>query len=463
MTAALQQAPTSDEPGLLTNVLAEMELLGALLIDNALFDIIADHVTAGDFAEPVHHRIYTAAYTQFAQSGFTNAASLKPLFDQDEGIKQLGGTVYLAKLSESGAGLFGAIEIAKQIADLAKRRLMIAGLRDSIAAAHDLGADLADAIGLADDAVSERDQDAVRDVSAAECFDEMLAAYDRHETGITCGLMPSLDHVLGRLVQPDLVIGAGRPGMGKTAVALSYARGAAEKGHGVLFVSLEMRGRQLAQRMAADYCYDRNSIPYATIRDGRLCREERAMIAAARDAMREIPLHVIDAGSLTTGRLNSLIRRKKRRLAARGQSLDLIIVDYLQLLRPDRREPDRYQAISEVSQSLKAMAKDNEVTIMALAQLSREVERRSDKRPMLSDLRDSGQIEQDADTVFFLLRDEYYLNKEEPPKNNEKYADWQVALADARGKIEFIVAKRRNGVEGTATGRFYGEYQAVRG
>lgn len=463
MTPVLERILASGDDGGPTNVLAEMELLGALLIENSIFDIVADHVTADDFAEAVHQRIFTTAYTQFAQVGFANAASLKPFFDGDEGIKQLGGIVYLAQLSQSGAGLLGAGEIAKQIADLAKRRRMIAGLQESIAVALDLNADLGDAIGLADNAVSEGEQDAVRDLSAAECFDEMLVAYDRHETGITCGLMPSLDHVLGRLVQPDLIIGAGRPGMGKTAVALSYARGAAEKGHGVLFVSLEMRGRQLAQRMAADYCYDRDPIPHAKIRDGRLCREERAMVAAARDAMREIPLHVIDAGSLTVGRLNSLIRRKKRRLAARGQSLDLVVVDYLQLLRPDTRHRSPYEAVSEVSRSLKAMAKDNEVTIMALSQLSREVEKRSDKRPMLSDLRDSGQIEQDADTVFFLLRDEYYLNKEEPPKNNEKYADWQVALADARGKIEFIVAKRRNGVEGTATGRFYGEYQAVRG
>ena len=159
-----------------------------------------------------------------------------------------------------------------------------------------------------------------------------------------------------------------------------------------------------------------------------------------------------------------MIRRTKRRMAAQGSSLDLVVVDYLQLLRANEtRGKSQYEQVSEISRTLKAIAKETGVAIMALAQLSREVEKRPDKRPMLSDLRDSGQIEQDADLVLFLFREEYYLSKEKPPQHNEKYTDWQGAIADARGKIDFIVAKRRNGVEGTATGRFHGEFQAVRG
>ena len=170
----------------------------------------------------------------------------------------------------------------------------------------------------------------------------------------------------------------------------------------------------------------------------------------------------MDVGSLNIGRLNMLVRRHARAMAAKGFSLDLVIVDYLQLLSPDHKGRSNYEAVSEVSRGLKALAKDNELAVFALAQLSRTVETRPDKRPQLSDLRDSGQIEQDADAVLFLLRKEYYLRQEEPDPLSPKRVDWENHLDAVKGQIEFILAKRRNGTTGTAIGQFHGAYQAVR-
>jgi replicative DNA helicase len=248
-----------------------------------------------------------------------------------------------------------------------------------------------------------------------------------------------------------------------TAVAVSYALGSAQNGHGVLFATLEMSSRELAGRMAADMCYrDGRGIPYGAIRKGSLDEWQRKQVTRAGQHMCTLPFQVVEKGNLTTGRLNMLIRRHKRRMEAKGQKLELVVVDYLQLMRPDRRG-SKYEDVSEVSMALKAMAMDHGVAIMALAQLSRLVEQRPDKRPQLSDLRDSGQIEQDADVVLFLLREEYYLRLTEPDESDPKRAGWEASMDTARNRIEFIVAKRRNGETGTAIGQFHGAFQAVRG
>lgn len=448
------------------NVEHEASLLGSMLVTNDIIDMVADRLAPADFYASIHGDIFERAVAIYSKSGMVNPPSLVPYFKEDERIVQLGGVGYLAQLTGQVdyMAMGNCAALANEIAALARRRRIITGMREAAEAAGDLDREVSEAVGLADAAVEERGNDSVVEATGAECFDEMLDAYGREERGVTCGSIPSLDHVMGHALPGQLIIVGARPGMGKTALALSYSIGAARKGHGTLFVSLEMRKRELAQRMASDLCYDGHEIPYAQIRDGRLDGDQRRKVEQARDLMRSLPFGVIDAGSLTIGRLAAMIRRTKRRMAAQGSSLDLVVVDYLQLLRANEtRGKSQYEQVSEISRTLKAIAKETGVAIMALAQLSREVEKRPDKRPMLSDLRDSGQIEQDADLVLFLFREEYYLSKEKPPQHNEKYTDWQGAIADARGKIDFIVAKRRNGVEGTATGRFHGEFQAVRG
>lgn len=447
-----------------SNVELEAAILGAILVDNSLIDAVADRVRTDDFFAPIHERIFEAICHQQSTNGVVNAATLFALFKDDEQIKELGGPSYLAKLSATPTGLLmDPRGMAKELAEIGRRRRIVLGLVEATNAALDSRSEIADAIGLADEAIGERAMQSISENDLAECFDQMFAGYDEDDRGVSCGIIPSLDHVLGNLKPGSMNVLAARPGMGKTATALSYGRGAAERGHGVLFVSLEMPGRELVQRVAADMCYDAHQIEYRAIRDGRLDREQRRMVEEAQARARALPLRIASGSALPVGRLASLIRRTKRRMAANDASLDLVIVDYLQLLRTDVRLRSEYEAVSEISCALKAMALDSQVAMMPMAQLSRAVEQRENKRPTLSDLRSSGQIEQDADVVAFLLREQYYLEQSAPPKGNEAYVEYESALAEVRDKIEFIVAKRRNGVQAAATGNFFGKYQAVRG
>lgn len=445
----------------LINLEGEAELLGMLLSENRLFDAVADVIEAHDFAEPLHERIYETALEQAMRGKPANPVTLKAFFEGDEAMKQIGGTTYLARLTANASMLMSAGDMARHLRELAQRRTMRAGLQDASTVCADLSTPANDIIDLADQALAVRTNDGIYQPTGAECLDELLDGLGKQEAGVTSGI-GELDRLLGPMRPKQLIIGAGRPGMGKTALALSYAIGAARRGHGVMFVSLEMSSQELAARMAADMCFDER-VPFAAIRDGRLNTEQARHVRDAGSMMRGLPFQVIDAGSLTTGRLGMLVRRHARRMKANGHKLELVVVDYLQLLSPDQRGRSAYEAVSEVSRSLKCMAKDNGIAVFALAQLSREVEKRTDKRPQLSDLRDSGQIEQDADAVLFLLRPEYYLRQAEPDPASVEYAAWKAQLDKHAGQLEFILAKRRNGTTGTATGTFWGQYQAVRG
>jgi replicative DNA helicase len=445
----------------LINIDAESVLLGDLLFNNAEIDRVADLVVAEDFCEPAHGLIYSAIVREASLGRAVTAVTLKPYFEGLDTLDPLGGMAYLARLSGE-ATCYGTTDIAKQIADLAHRRQMRAGLSAAAEACADIETPIGESVGHADAAISSTGKDTIHQPTGGDCIDELLRGFGEPSLGITCGTIPSLDRLLGQIRPKQLLIAAGRPGMGKTALALSYAIGAAQKGHGVLFVSLEMSSRELAARMVADMCFAGGGVPYSSVRDGKLNEWQHRQVVQAGSLMRGLPFSVVDAGNLTIGRLNMLIRRHARRMAARGQELQLVVVDYLQLLSPDTRGRSNYEAVSEVSRGLKAMAKDHGIAVFALAQLSREVEKRADKRPQLADLRDSGQIEQDADAVLFLLRNEYYLQQAEPDAMSPDYRGWQTAMEGARGQIEFILAKRRNGVTGSATGQFHGAFQAVR-
>lgn len=459
MATAYRAANDSDP---LINLELEAELLGGLMLDNASVDQVADIVRAEDFSEGILGRIYQGIVHEVSRGNPANAITLKGHFDRDPDIAKVGGISFLAGLTAnySGSSLH---QTAKTVADLSRRRTMRQGLHTVADECADLSIPATEIVTHADAAVSFHGGDGIHQPTGGECFDELIRSFDETSHGVTCRQIPALDDLLGPLRPKQVFIGAARPGMGKTAVALSYSVGAAAAGHGVLFVSLEMSSTELAGRMAADMCFDGSQgVPYKAIRDRRLNDWQRRKVVEAGSAIRAFPLHVIDAGSLTVGRLAMLARRHARRMEAMGSRLELIVVDYLQLLSPDTRGRSNYEAVSEVSRALKALAKDMDCAVLALAQLSREVEKRTDKRPQLADLRDSGQIEQDADAVFFLLRDEYYLRQAEPDQMSPQRMAWEDAMRDAQGKIEFILAKRRNGTTGTAMGSFYGAYQAVR-
>jgi replicative DNA helicase len=451
------------EPQPIANVEAEAALLGALMHERSLIDPIADRVRGGDFFEPLHGRIFDAICKLHNEGKVATPITLKPLFEDDPSISEVGGPSYLVKImGSSGVAVIGAKDFASDIRALSEKRALLEGLHQAVVdgrKAESSPAELVSAVEAAIAGVTERD-DAATQLSASEAVKRVLDGFNKREQGLVSGIGP-IDGGLGAILPKQLVIVAGRPSMGKSAVASSYALGAASRGHGVLFVSLEMSAEELGERIAADICFDTSvQVPYSSITDGKVTIEQGRQIARAIDRLDQIPLSIVDLASCTISKLNALVRRHARRMAARGKKLDLVIVDYLQLVRPDRNVENRTQEITQVSMGLKAIAKQHGVAVMALAQLSRSVESRSDKRPIMADLRESGQIEQDADAIMFLFRPEYYLRQAEPTDGDR--FKWEQAMDEARGKIEFIVAKRRRGVTGTSHGRFFGAFQAVR-
>lgn len=444
------------------SVETEAAIIGAMLLDSRLIEQAADRLTEEDFSEQFYGHVFGLLVKQHGQGMSANAFSLRPLLS-DDGFKAL---VTLSGTAAAGAGIMGFKGHCEQVSDLAKRRRLSDALTDVMAEASACERPLADIVEAADAALvgALGSGDGTASMTAAQCIGEALEAMAEGDKGVRCHSIPTLDKLLGPIKPKQLVIEAARPGMGKTAAALSYAVGAARAGHGVLFVSLEMSAEELGARMAADMTFDgKTGVPYRALANADATTAQQRRIADVALEADSLPLVIEDLPTVTIGRLNMLVRRHARRMAGRGQKLEMVIVDYLQLVRPDHREASPYAAISEVSRGLKQIAKANAVGVMALAQLSRECEKRPDKRPQLSDLRDSGQIEQDADAVIFLYREEYYLRQSEPAQNDPKRYEWEGALSACEGEIEFICAKRRNGVAGKASASFFGAYQAVRG
>jgi replicative DNA helicase len=453
------------EPQPIANVESEAALCGGLMYDNRQIDRVVDLVSPDDFFEPLHGRIFAAIVAEHSKGHNANPITLKLHFESDPAIADVGGVAYLAELSGSGAVTIGALDFAREIKELAHRRRLIDGLRTVITESHNHATDLKELVSAAEEALADAAETDERSsqLTAAQCVARVLDGFNRPQTGVSCNI-PPIDAALGPILPKQLVILAARPSMGKSAVASSYGLGAAGRGHGVLFISLEMSAEELGERIAADLCFDSECrVPYGAITAGHVSNEQGRQIARAHVKLEQLPFEIADLATASLSRLNALVRRNARRMAAQGKKLELVIVDYLQLVRADHKTRDRYEEVSEVSRGLKALAKANNVGVLALAQLSRNVEQRHDKRPIMADLRDSGQIEQDADSIMFLFREEYYLAQAEPQINDPKRPQWEELMAQAQGKIDFIAAKLRRGKTGTATGKFYGAFQAVRG
>jgi len=465
------------------NIEAEAALLGALMIENRLVDMAADKgLIAAHFFEPLHGRIYSAIQHERNNNRNANPVTLKPYFDSDEAMKEVGGPAYMAQLTGSGAAVIGAKDFTDQIIELARLRALVGIGRAIAERAGDTSMEIsfAEVVAFAESEIADASQeslDGTSELSAGECADRAIKAGENAQRrGVLSGI-PCVDEALGPIRRKQMVILGGRPGMGKSALASSMAIGAASRSlqlyqagevdrpSGILFISLEMSDEELGARMLSDatFQYDGRAVPYGLIESGQLNREQMRRVMEARDWLGTLPLQVIDIGQSTTGRINALVRRWKRRFAANGIRLELVIVDYLQKLRPDHKARDLYEKITEVSQDLKTLAKSQNVGVLALAQLSRGVEQRADHRPIMSDLRDSGQIEQDADGVIFVYRQEYYLEAAEPALGDSGRDKWEAALEACRHKIEIICAKRRQGKTGKRVGEFHGAFAAVRG
>ena len=437
---------------------AEAGLLSAMMHHNAFIDTVADKLEPEDFSDEFFGYVFGLMVKEHSLGHAVNPITLRSYLSPE-------GAAAVAGLAGSGATVLGARSFADQIADFAKRRRLTEGLTEALAGTASFATPVAEVTAQVEATLAEvtRQNEGATELSAAQCARRALEAAQTSDTGVTCGIEP-LDRALGPIRRKNLAILAGRPGMGKSAVAISYGIGAAQQGMGVLMFSLEMSAEEIGERALCDVAFDQQhgpAVPYAALVNGDLTIEQGRTLARAASALEDLPFHVVDVGRLSVQKLALMVRRWKRRFAAKGQSLDLVIVDYLQKLRV-QGQSNRFEVITEISQTLKEVAKDNDLGVLALAQLSRKVEERDDKRPQLPDLRESGQIEQDADAVLFLLRQEYYLRKAEPHPNSAERAEWESLLAECAGRIEFICAKRRKGMECTTEGRFYGSHQAVR-
>lgn len=453
--------------GAYSDIETEMALLGSLFRDPQRIDVVADILRPEDFQEAFVGEIYRLVLSEHAKGNTPSPISIRPLLEDHPSFAEVGGMKFLVNIAVADTLAIRPGDTAKLLARRARKLRLQTGLEESVALARTGASTVEEVASMAENAIVEASlqSDSVNQVSAAKAMRGLLKACEEPRRSLTSGRVPSIDDLLGGMRRKELVIGAGRPGMGKTAAALSYSIGAAQKGHGVLFVSLEMGATELAARMAADLAFNGHSgVAYADINSDNPSRRAIAAISDAASTLDELPFQIIDAGSLTLARLDMLVRRHKRRLAAKDQSLDMVVVDYLQLLRCDDKRTSSYEAVSEISRRLKAMAKDHDVTVFALAQLSREVEKRSDKRPQLSDLKDSGQIEQDADAVLFFYRHAYYLKQSLPSSQSDPdYPQIMGAIGQCETAIDFITAKVRRGVPASAIGEFHGAYQAVRG
>lgn len=459
------QFEQADSINPLSNPEAEIRLLGDLIANNGLIDPAADKLRPVDFSVPLHGTVFGIMVQQSSAGAQVDAVTIAPFVQAEDGWQRLNRTLAAAHLNA------GTREQTKayldQIIDLSRRRRMVLGLQEVIQSARSLDTQCDDLVVRADEAVAEMaDQSLdVEQASAGEHAQRVIDSFGKPIIGVRCGIIGSLDEAIGTLRPTDLIVGGGRPGMGKTALVTSYALGASIRGHATLFFSLEMSGDQITRRMLADMCHTtKGSVPYASIRDGNVNGRDLDRVRDAKRRLDALPLEICDRAGLTLAMLCRRVRRHKRRLAAQGKRLELVIVDYLQLMAASRPGMSPYESATEISKGLKTLAKDEGLTVFALAQLSRDVEKRPDKRPMPSDLRDSGQIEQDADVLLFLYREEYYLGQTEPVDEfSGKYEAWRTDMEAVRGKVEFLVRKRRSGPTGQAMGYFFGEYAAVRG
>jgi len=458
------------------NIEAEQALLGAILVNNDAFYRVSDFLKAGHFYEPLHRKIFDVAAELIRMGKVATPITLKTFLPADEKVGDMTVAQYVVRLAVEAVTVVNATDYGRAIYDLATRRALITVGEDMVNIAYDAPVDMSPSEQIEDaerrlfelaetgryDGGFESFTDAVK-----TAVDMANAAYmrDGHLSGLATG-MRDLDRRMGGLQSSDLIIIAGRPGMGKTSLATNIAFNIAEmyvpaqqadgsfkaaNGGVVGFFSLEMSSEQLATRIISE----QTEISSSKIRRGEITEMDFEKLVACSQTMQKIPLFIDQTGGISIAQLSARARRLKRQ-----RGLDLIVIDYIQLMQGSsaKSSQNRVQEITEITTGLKALAKELAVPIIALSQLSRQVESRDDKRPQLSDLRESGSIEQDADVVIFVYREEYYLKNREPKLGTEEYVKWENDMNEMRGKAEVIVAKQRHGPTGSVTLAFHGEF-----
>ncbi|WP_349367859.1 replicative DNA helicase [Salinarimonas sp.] len=448
-----------------SNVEAEQALIGAILVNNEAYYRVSDFLAPEHFHEDLHRRIYEVTASLIKAGKVATPITLKTYL----GDADLGGLTvsqYLARLAAEATTIINALDYGRTIYDLATRRQLITIGEDMVNAAFDAPVEATPReqieeaerklFALAETGRTDGGFQRFTDALTA-AIDMAAKAYQREGklSGISTGLV-DLDRMMGGLQPSDLVILAGRPAMGKTSLVTNIGFNIAKAYRGekrpdgtietvnggiVGFFSLEMSAEQLATRIIAE----QSGVPSYKIRRGDIREDEFYRITDAAREMQAMPFYIDQTGGISIAQLTARARRLKRQ-----RGLDILIVDYLQLLSGSgKKGENRVQELTEITTGLKALAKELAVPIVALSQLSRQVEARDDKRPQLSDLRESGSIEQDADVVMFVYRDEYYLKMKEPKPGTEEHFKWQAEMDAAHGKAEVIIGKQRHGPTGT--------------
>jgi replicative DNA helicase len=457
------------------NIEAEQALLGAILVNNEAFYRVSDFLESKHFFEPIHQNIYQLSHDLIRAGKIATPVTLKTFLDVTIDIGGLNVSQYLARLAAEATTIINAEDYGRTIYDLSVRRDLIQVGEDMVNVAYDAPVDFAPRQQIED---AERRLYELAETgrydggfqlfssSLTTAIDMAAHAFQRDGklSGLASGL-DDLDRMMGGLQPSDLIILAGRPGMGKSALATNIGYNVAKAwqgevradGHTVTvnggivgFFSLEMSAEQLATRIIAE----QTGIPSNLIRRGGISEADFEKIKDYSIELQNLKFYVDETGGLSVAQLAARARRLKRQ-----RGLDLLIVDYLQLLQGStkRSSENRVQEITEITTKLKALAKELNVPILALSQLSRQVESRDDKRPQLSDLRESGSIEQDADVVLFVYREEYYHAMRKPLESNrEKFAEWLAEADKVHGKAEVIIGKQRHGPTGTVELQFEG-------
>ncbi|MGO4740065.1 replicative DNA helicase [Bosea sp. 2KB_26] len=452
------------------NIEAEQALLGAILVNNDAFYRVSDFLLQDHFFEPIHQRIFELTASLIRAGKIATPITLKTFLAEID----LGGITasqYLARLAAEATTIINAQDYGRTIYELAIRRLLIGVGEDLVNVAYDAPVEMAprEQIEEAERRLYELAEKG-RYEGGFQKFDGALrlaidmaaSAYQRAGglSGISSGLR-DLDARMGGLQRSDLIVLAGRPAMGKTSLATNIAFNIAKAWRGerqddgslksvdggiVAFFSLEMSADQLATRIVAE----QSGISSYKIRQGRISEGDFARLADVANQIEKLPLYIDQTGGLSIAQLMARARRLKRQ-----KGLDALFIDYLQLLSGSAKKGEnRVQELTEITTSLKALAKELSVPIIALSQLSRQVENRDDKRPQLSDLRESGSIEQDADVVMFVYREEYYLKGKEPRAGTPEHATWLNEMEVAHGLAELIIGKQRHGPTGTIALQF---------
>jgi len=452
-----------------SNLEAEQALLGSILVNNDIIDEISTFVKSHIFYDPAHIKIYEVIQSLNNKGMIANPITLKNFFEKDNMLNEVGGTEYLVKLTRFSGSVKQAIDYAKIIHEMYLRR-------ELVQISDQLSTDTLNANAQEQNAekIIEDTEKSLYDLAEKGSFSQSFLKFnealdqtiqmatlamksDHGIVGVPTGLK-DLDEKLGGLHKSDLVILAGRPGMGKTALATNIAYHAAQnltsrqEDSSIAFFSLEMSSEQLSTRILSEQA----RIKSDDIRRGKVTESEINRYIETSRNIYNLPLYIDETPAITISTLSNRARRIKRL-----HGLSLVVVDYIQLMRApnsNNRSDNRVQEVSEITQGLKALAKELKVPVLALSQLSRAVESRDDKKPQLSDLRESGSIEQDADVVMFVYREAYYLENKQPKLGSIEHAEWQSKMNDVNGLADIILGKQRHGPTGTVKVEFEGIY-----